>query len=82
MSSVSALENDNHENINYLIEREILSTTNITVKFINEEVLKTLKTEEKMYHCADELANQNKAAIHAIEFLNSCLLIIYQSKRI
>ena len=35
-----------------------------------------------MYHCADELANQNKAAIHAIEFLNSCLLIIYQSKRI
>ena len=86
MSSVSALENDDfensHENTNYLIEREILSTTNITVKFINEEVLKTLKTEKKMYHCADELANQNKAAIHAIEFLNSCLLIIYQSKRI
>ena len=82
MSSVSALENDDHENINYLIEREILSTTNITVKFINEEVLKTLKTEEKMYHCADELANQNKAAIHAIEFLNNCLIIFINQKEL
>ena len=61
----------NYQNIDYLMNRGILVTTNKLADQINQDVLSLLSTEEKTYFSADIIVNENEPDLYPTEFLNS-----------
>ena len=56
---------------NYLINRSILCTKNITVDRINKDVLNMMPEQKVTYHSVDTPRDEDNANIYPIEFLNS-----------
>ena len=61
----------NYHDIEYLMKRGVLVTTNKLADQINEDVLSLLSTEEKTYFSADDVVNVNEPDLYPTEFLNS-----------
>jgi ATP-dependent DNA helicase PIF1 len=60
----------NYEDIDYLMNRVILTTTNRTADKINEEVLTLLPTQQKIYYSADSNTSIDEVHNYPVEFLN------------
>ena len=58
----------NYHDIEYLMNRGVLVTTNKLADQINEDVLSLLSTEEKTYFSADDVVNVNEPDLYPNEF--------------
>ena len=58
----------NYHDIEYLMNRGVLVTTNKLADQINEDVLSLLSTEEKTYFSADDVVNVNEPDLYPTEF--------------
>jgi len=62
---------ENYFDTKYIIDRAILATTNKICDNLNEEVLKLLPTEHKVYYSADSTISENEISLYPSEYLNT-----------
>ena len=62
---------ENYSDTKYIIDRAILATTNKICDNLNEEVLKLLPTEHKVYYSADSTISENEISLYPSEYLNT-----------
>jgi hypothetical protein len=60
-----------YSDINYIIDRAILATTNKVCDILNAQVLNLIPTEDKTYNSADSTIGENDASLYPTEYLNT-----------